>query len=112
MELSGGRLSLEVVAAVAKGATPVVLSDAAVNRIRATRSIVERLLVQGRVVYRVNTGFGKLADIRIPDSEVEALQLDLVRSHACGLGAPLSEPETRAMMLLRGNVLAVGSGPK
>jgi histidine ammonia-lyase len=108
IELSGARLSLEQIASVATDATGVVLSDAAVNRVRATRAVVERLLGQGRVVYGVNTGFGKLADIRIPDSEIEALQLDLVRSHACGLGTPLSEPETRAIMFLRGNVLALG----
>jgi histidine ammonia-lyase len=108
IELSGAQLSLEVVASVAEDATAVVLAEAAFNRVRATRAIVERLLGQGQVVYGVNTGFGKLADIRITDWEIEALQLDLVRSHACGLGAPLSKPETRAMMLLRGNVLALG----
>lgn len=108
MELSGRRLSLEEIASVAKGGTGVSVSNEALDRIRSTRAVVEKLLSQSRVVYGVNTGFGKLADIRIPDSELEALQLDLVRSHACGLGPPLSVPETRAMMLLRANVLALG----
>jgi histidine ammonia-lyase len=108
MELSGNRLSLEEIASVAEGRTGLSLSSAAVDRIRSTRAVVEKLLGEGRVVYGVNTGFGKLSDIRVPDSDLEALQLDLVRSHACGLGLPLSEPETRALMLLRANVLALG----
>jgi histidine ammonia-lyase len=107
-QLSGARLSLEEIANIAAGGESLSLASAASNRIRATRAVVERLLGEGRVVYGVNTGFGKLADIRIPDAEIEALQLDLVRSHACALGPPLSEPETRAMMLLRANVLALG----
>jgi histidine ammonia-lyase len=108
MELSGTPLTLDQIASVAIGATRVGLSDAAADRIRSSRAVVQKVLAKGQVVYGVNTGFGKLADIRIPDSELEELQLDLVRSHACGLGQPLSEPETRAMMLLRANVLALG----
>jgi histidine ammonia-lyase len=60
------------------------------------------------VVYGVNTGFGKLSDVRVPKNELRQLQLNLVRSHACGIGEPLSEPEVRAMMLLRANVLTLG----
>jgi Histidine ammonia-lyase len=60
------------------------------------------------VVYGVNTGFGKLSDVRVPQDELRQLQLNLVRSHACGIGQPLSEPEVRAMMLLRANVLTLG----
>jgi histidine ammonia-lyase len=107
-ELSGARLSLEEIANAAAGGESLSLASVASDRIRSTRAVVEKLFGEGRVVYGVNTGFGKLADIRIPDSEIEALQLDLVRSHACGLGPPLSERETRAMMLLRANVLALG----
>ena len=59
-------------------------------------------------VYGINTGFGKLCEVRIPDDELGQLQLNLVRSHACGLGAPLSEPETRVIMALRANTLALG----
>jgi len=108
MQLSGTPLTLEEIASVAAGSSGIELSGAAIDRIRATRAVVERVLSKGQVVYGVNTGFGKLADIRIPDSELDELQLDLVRSHACGLGLPLSEAETRAMMLLRANVLALG----
>ena len=63
---------------------------------------------EGRTVYGVNTGFGKLSDVSIDRSDLIQLQLNLVRSHSCGLGEPLSEPEARAMLLLRANVLAAG----
>ena len=108
LELEGQRLTLEQVAAVAEGRMGVALAHGASERMRASREVVERIVAEGRVVYGVNTGFGKLSDIRIPADEVRELQLNLVRSHACGLGPALSESETRAMMLLRANVLAVG----
>ena len=74
----------------------------------ASRKVINDIVTRDAVVYGVNTGFGKLADVRIPHEEIGALQLNLVRSHACGIGPPLSEPEVRAMMLLRANVLALG----
>jgi histidine ammonia-lyase len=69
---------------------------------------VENILADGRIVYGVNTGFGKLSDVHIALQDLHELQLNLVRSHACGLGPPLSESESRAMLLLRANVLASG----
>jgi histidine ammonia-lyase len=108
IELSGKPFTVEEIASVAIRKSGVRLAASAVEQIRATRAVVEKVLARGDVVYGVNTGFGKLADIRIADSELEALQINLVRSHACGLGAPLSEQETRALMLLRANVLAKG----
>jgi histidine ammonia-lyase len=74
----------------------------------ASRRVVERIIAESRVVYGVNTGFGKLSDVTVPAGELRELQLNLVRSHSCGVGEPLSEEETRAMMLLRANVLALG----
>jgi histidine ammonia-lyase len=73
-----------------------------------SRRVVESIIAEDRTVYGVNTGFGKLSDIRIEPSQLRDLQLNLVRSHACGLGAPLSIVEARAMVLLRANVLALG----
>ncbi len=70
--------------------------------------MIDEIVERDIVVYGVNTGFGKLADVRIPHDELRELQLNLVRSHACGIGPPLSEAEVRAMMLLRANVLALG----
>ena len=109
LELTGQALTLEQVAAVASGKLQVTLAAEARRRMQAARHVVEGVLREGRVVYGVNTGFGKLADVRIPPEQLELLQLNLVRSHSCGLGDPLSEAETRAMMLLRTNVLALGN---
>jgi histidine ammonia-lyase len=108
MELSGKPLSLEEIAAVAFGNESVTIAASARSRILASRKVVDDIVSRDAVVYGVNTGFGKLADVRIPHNELGALQLNLVRSHACGIGSPLSEAEVRAMMLLRANVLALG----
>jgi len=108
IELNGQPLSLEQIAGVARGAERVRLAAAARVRVEASRAVVERIVAEGRVVYGVNTGFGKLSDYLIPREELRELQLNLVRSHACGVGTPLSGEETRAMMLLRANVLALG----
>ena len=108
MELSGRPLSLEEIAAVAHGREPVQIAASARPRILASRKVVDDIIARDTVVYGVNTGFGKLADVRVPHEELRHLQLNLVRSHACGIGNSLSEPEVRAMMLLRANVLALG----
>src|SRR5881396_3233947 len=108
MELDGQALTLEQIAAVALGGELVGISAAARPRIFASRKIVEDIIARDVVVYGVSTGFGKLSDVRIPHGELRELQLNLVRSHACGIGPPLSEAEGRAMMLLRANVLTLG----
>ena len=108
LELDGQKLSLEQVARVARGEEQVSLAASARERMAASRAAVERIVAESRVVYGVNTGFGKLSDVTVPADELRELQLNLVRSHACGVGPPLSEQETRAMMLLRANVLALG----
>ena len=108
MELSGKPLALDNVAAVAYRHESVKIAASARPRILSSRKIVDDIVARGSVVYGVNTGFGKLSDVRIPHEEIAALQLNLVRSHACGIGSPLLEPEVRAMMLLRANVLALG----
>src|SRR5215218_8987595 len=101
IELDGQQLRLEEVARVARGGERVSLAEAA-------RASVERIVAESRVVYGVNTGFGKLSDVTVPADELRELQINLVRSHACGVGQPLPKDETRAMMLLRANVLAKG----
>jgi histidine ammonia-lyase len=108
MELNGQQISLAEIAAVALGDSSVQVSPSAHPRILASRKVVDDIVARDAVVYGVNTGFGKLADVRIPHEQLRQLQLNLVRSHACGIGPPLSEPEVRAMMLLRANVLALG----
>src|SRR5437899_2627720 len=108
MQLNGQPLTLSEIAAVALGDTVVQVSPSAYPRVLASRKIIENIIARDAVVYGVSTGFGKLSDVRIPPDELRELQLNLVRSHACGIGNPLSEPEVRAMMLLRANVLVLG----
>ena len=108
MELNGQAITLEQIAAVAFGDEHVAISPSARPRIVASRDVIEQIVARDTVVYGVNTGFGKLSDVRVPKEELRQLQLNLVRSHACGIGNPLSEPEVRAMMLLRANVLTLG----
>jgi histidine ammonia-lyase len=108
LELDGQPLTLEVVARVAHGRERVSLAASARARMEASRAFVEKIIAESQVVYGVNTGFGKLSDVTVPADELRELQINLVRSHACGVGAPLSGEETRAMILLRANVLAKG----
>ncbi|MGQ0669658.1 MAG: histidine ammonia-lyase [Actinomycetota bacterium] len=103
----GEALSLEDVVAVAAG-DPVELSAGAVRRMRASRAVVEAKVSANETVYGVTTGFGSLADVRIPPEQAAALQHRIVRSHATAVGRPLSREEVRAMLLLRAHVLALG----
>jgi histidine ammonia-lyase len=107
IDIAGQPLSLEQVAAVAQG-TPISLTADARARMGASRAAIERIVAENRPVYGVNTGFGKLSDYGISPDELTQLQLNLVRSHACGVGPALSQPEVRAILLLRANVLALG----
>ncbi len=108
MELNGKTLTLEEIADVAIRGEHVTISPLARSRVSASRELIEQIVARDTVVYGVNTGFGKLSDVRVPANELRQLQLNLVRSHACGIGSPLSESEVRAMMLLRANVLTLG----
>jgi len=109
MHLVDGRtLQREMLEAVACEHARVSLDSEARARMQRTRAVVEGAIASGRPVYGLNTGFGKLSEIAIAHDELATLQRNLVRSHAAGIGAPLLEPEVRAMMLLRANVLASG----
>lgn len=108
LEIKGQRLTLRQVGDVAAGREHVTLAPEARARAEASRRVVEQIIAEERTVYGVNTGFGKLSDVKIETSQLNELQLNLVRSHSCGLGPPLSEAEARAMLLLRANVLACG----
>jgi histidine ammonia-lyase len=107
IEIDGASLTLEQTVAVADGAE-VTLANSARPRIERARQFVESIVARGEVVYGINTGFGKLADVTIPADKLRELQLNLVRSHSCGVGDPLPETVVRAMMLHRANVLAKG----
>src|SRR5215212_7314665 len=106
--LDGNSLTVEQVAAVASDWTQVSLAPHARPRARLTRLVVESLVTKGAVAYGVTTGFGKLSEVAIPHERLAELQVNLVRSHAAGVGDLLPEREVRAMMLLRANVIAKG----
>jgi len=106
--LNGNDLTFAQLYDVALRGEQVHLATSASERMNASRAVVDRLVASGATAYGINTGFGKLASVRISTEQVRQLQVNLVRSHACGVGAPLSEAETRAMMLLRANALAKG----
>src|ERR671929_269946 len=108
LQLSGQQLTLQQIVDSAEGREQVSLAVVARARVEQSRQVVQDIVTQGRTVYGVNTGFGKLSDVSIDRADLFQLQLNLVRSHSCGLGEPLSEPEARAMLLLRANVLASG----
>ncbi|HEU4435332.1 MAG TPA: histidine ammonia-lyase [Pyrinomonadaceae bacterium] len=108
LQIDGQSLTIQQIADVAARREHVSLSTEARERVERARQVVEQIVAEGRTVYGVNTGFGKLSDVSIDRSDLRQLQLNLVRSHSCGLGEPLSDAEARAMLLLRANVLASG----
>ena len=108
LPLDGRSLRIDDVLAVADRRVTVSLADAARSRMTATRAVVDRAVEVGVPVYGINTGFGKLSEVTIAHDQLAALQRNLVRSHAAGVGDALPEREVRAMMLLRANVLATG----
>jgi histidine ammonia-lyase len=108
LRLDGASLTVTDLLAVAEEGRPVALAAEARARMQSTRDVVEGIAARGEVVYGVTTGFGKLSDIAIPADQLARLQVNLVRSHAVGVGPRLARTEVRAMMLLRANVLAKG----
>jgi len=106
--VDGRTLTVGAVERIARGFAPARLDADARERVVASRDAVDRILASGEVVYGVNTGFGKLAEVRIPSEQLGQLQVNLLRSHACGVGAPFPDEVVRAMLLLRANVLATG----
>jgi histidine ammonia-lyase len=108
VSIDGSHLSFADVYQVSKEDDPVEIAPAAIAAMQRSRAVVERLAAGDAPVYAVNTGVGLLADVRVPPEELEQLQRNVVRSHACGVGQPLAREEVRAMMLIRANVLAKG----
>ncbi|HEY3119030.1 MAG TPA: histidine ammonia-lyase [Vicinamibacteria bacterium] len=106
--IDGNGLTLAALESVARSEAPVALTAAAREAVARSRRVVDEAVARGAVVYGVTTGFGNFADVTIPRERLRELQLNLVRSHAAGVGEPLGRAETRALMLLRANVLAKG----
>ena len=107
--INGQALSRVEVVAVARHYAPVTLGSASVERIAAARAVIDTIAAEGRKVYGVTTGFGHLSKVRIPQEQLEELQHNLIRSHSAGVGEPLSEEVSRAMMLLLAASLARGN---
>lgn len=106
--LDGNSLSLEQVIAVVRGMAAVSLHPSGKAKILRSRSVVEKFLREGKVVYGVTTGFGKFSDVLVSKDESDALQRNIIVSHSGGVGDPLPREAVRGMMLLRANSLAKG----
>ena len=106
--LDGNSLTLDDLVAIAHGAEPIGLTEAARVRVRAARTVVDEFAQHDEPTYGINTGFGSFAEVKIPADSLAALQVNLLRSHAAGVGEPLPVPVVRATMALRANVLAKG----
>ncbi|MGB8985617.1 MAG: histidine ammonia-lyase [Candidatus Sulfotelmatobacter sp.] len=108
LHLNGNDLTLEAVREVADQHRPVLLLAEARDAVDRARAVVDEIVAGNKLAYAITTGVGKLSDVRIAGDQIRELQVNLVRSHAVGVGEPLSVAETRAMMLLRANSLAKG----
>src|SRR5205807_1328483 len=108
LHINGNDLTLEAVREVAVECRPLLLAPDARERVDKARAVVEEIVRGNKVSYAITTGVGKLSEVRIAGDQIRELQVNLVRSHAVGVGAPLSTVEVRAMMLLRANSLSKG----
>jgi histidine ammonia-lyase len=109
LHINGNDLTLEAVREVAAERRPVLLSADAREVVDRARAVVDEIVASNQVAYAITTGVGQLSEVRIAGDQIRELQVNLVRSHATGVGEPLSVAETRAMMLLRANSLAKGN---
>ena len=108
IHIDGNSLTIKEIEKVLYEDEQVAIPEKAVKGVLEARALVERRLKEGNIVYGLNTGFGKLSETTISNEHVRDLQMNLIRSHACGVGDPFSEPITRLMLLLRANALAKG----
>jgi histidine ammonia-lyase len=108
IDLDGCSLTIDDVVAAAEGSERVRIAPAALLRMEASRRRVEAAINGSAPVYALNTGVGLLANIRLDETEIEAMQVNLIRSHCCGVGSQLPTSVVRGMMLIRANVLAKG----
>lgn len=108
IHLTGNALTLEQMKDILYGKVKVAIDEQAKARVVKSRAAVDQIVKDGRIVYGINTGFGKFCDVVIDEGEVNTLQLNLIRSHACGLGDSFAEPIARAMLVLRLNALLKG----
>jgi histidine ammonia-lyase len=108
LHINGNDLTLEAVREVAIERRPVLVDPDARAAVGRARSVVDALVAGNKVSYAITTGVGKLSDVRIAGEQIREMQVNLIRSHAVGVGEPLAPAEVRAMMLLRANSLSKG----
>jgi histidine ammonia-lyase len=108
LHINGNDLTLEAVREVAVERRPVLLDPDARGAVDSARAVVDNLVAGNKLSYAITTGVGKLSDVRIAGEQIRELQVNLLRSHAVGVGEPLAVPEARALILLRANSLSKG----
>lgn len=108
VQLDGNSLTFDQIDKVIYEGYPVKISEHALEKIKQSRDLVEESIKSNKVIYGVNTGFGKFSDTMISEADLADLQINLIRSHACGIGEPFSSEVSKAMLLLRANALAKG----
>ncbi|GED29708.1 histidine ammonia-lyase [Brevibacillus centrosporus] len=108
MKMDGNHLRIEDVVAIARGGARIELTKEAIENVRRSRSMVDRMVEEQRVIYGITTGFGKFSDVMISGEDVSKLQENLIMSHACGMGDPYPVEVVRGIMALRINALAKG----
>ena len=108
VEIDGHSLTIEGAISVAKGYNTAVLTKSARKRMEQSRRGVEQIIDSGEVVYGINTGFGAMSSVRIAGDDLEQLQTNLIKSHACGVGDLMDPEHVLLMMIFRANSLAKG----
>src|SRR5690625_2349706 len=108
IELTGNTLTVEQMNDILFSYQRISVAKESLEKVKASRKSVDKIITGNRSVYGINTGFGKFSNVAIAKENVEELQLNLIRSHACGVGTPFSRVVAKAMMILRLNALIKG----
>lgn len=108
IELTGNTLTINQLKEILYGDKKVTIAKESLEKVKASRVAVDKIVAGNESVYGINTGFGKFSNVKIAEENVAELQLNLIRSHACGVGAPFSPIVSKAMMVLRLNALIKG----
>ncbi len=108
VELTGSSLTMKDMKEILYQKVFVTISAESMQKVIRSRQAVERIVESEKVIYGINTGFGKFSDVRIESEDVQELQTNLIHSHACGVGDPFPEAVSRAMLVLRANALVKG----
>ncbi|KAF4721503.1 hypothetical protein FOZ62_012780, partial [Perkinsus olseni] len=106
--LDGHSLTCEKLMELSKGSVELTLSPAAWDKVNRGRHVIDQILDKKEVAYGINTGFGMFSDVIVAPDQLSQLQVNLIRSHAAGVGPPLSRERTRMLLALRVNVIACG----